>query len=41
MRERFSRIVIGQTGARMPVTAEDLKAAGAMTVLMKEWAIKP
>jgi formate--tetrahydrofolate ligase len=40
MRERFSRIVIGQTGARMPVTAEDLKAAGAMTVLMKE-AIKP
>jgi formate--tetrahydrofolate ligase len=40
MRERFSRIVIGQTKDRRPVTAEDLKAAGAMTVLMKE-AIKP
>ncbi|MEZ4680050.1 MAG: formate--tetrahydrofolate ligase [Caldilineaceae bacterium] len=40
MRERFSRIVIGQNSERKPVTAEDLKAAGAMTVLMKE-AIKP
>ena len=40
MRERFGRIVIGQTNGRKPVTAEDLKAAGAMTVLMKE-AIKP
>lgn len=40
MRERFSRIVIGQNGDRKPVTAEELKAAGAMTVLMKE-AIKP
>jgi len=40
MRERFSRIVIGQNTDKKPVTAEDLKAAGAMTVLMKE-AIKP
>ncbi len=40
MRERFSRIVIGQNGDKKPVTAEDLKGAGAMTVLMKE-AIKP
>ena len=40
MRERFGRIVIGQNGKREPVTAEELKAAGAMTVLMKE-AIKP
>lgn len=40
MRERFGRIVIGQASRRKPITAEDLKAAGAMTVLMKE-AIKP
>ncbi len=40
MRERFSRIVIGQNFDKKPVTAEDLRAAGAMTVLMKE-AIKP
>jgi len=40
MRERFSRIVIGQNRDRKPVTAEQLQAAGAMTVLMKE-AIKP
>ena len=40
MRKRFSRIVIGQSSKRTPVTAEDLQAAGAMTVLMKE-AIKP
>ncbi|MEZ4622311.1 MAG: formate--tetrahydrofolate ligase [Caldilineaceae bacterium] len=40
MRERFSRIVIGQNSERKPVTAEDLSAAGAMTVPMKE-AIKP
>jgi formate--tetrahydrofolate ligase len=40
MRERFGRIVVGQNGSKAPVTAEDLKAAGAMTVLMKE-AIKP
>lgn len=40
MRQRFGRIVIGQNGRRQSVTAEDLKAAGAMTVLMKE-ALKP
>ncbi|HXF61131.1 MAG TPA: formate--tetrahydrofolate ligase [Caldilineaceae bacterium] len=40
MRERFGRIVIGQSKDKTPITAEDLKAAGAMTVLMKE-AIKP
>ena len=40
MRERFGRVVIGQSHAKRPITAEDLKAAGAMTVLMKE-AIKP
>ncbi len=40
MRERFARIVIGQNKEKQPVTAEQLGAAGAMTVLMKE-AIKP
>ena len=40
MRERFARIVIGQNSDKKPVTAEQLGAAGAMTVLMKE-AIKP
>lgn len=40
MRERFERVVIGRSRARQPVTAGQLKAAGAMTVLMKE-AIKP
>jgi formate--tetrahydrofolate ligase len=40
MRERFARITIGNNSKRQPITAEMLKAAGAMTVLMKE-AIKP
>ena len=40
MRARFARIVIGQSRDKKPVTAEQLGAAGAMTVLMKE-AIKP
>lgn len=40
MRDRFERIVIGQSTDKKPVTAGQLKAAGAMTVLMKE-AIKP
>jgi len=40
MRDRFERIVIGQSMDKKPVTAGQLKAAGAMTVLMKE-AIKP
>ncbi len=40
MRERLGRIVIGTDADGNPVTAEDLKAAGVMTVIMKE-AIKP
>lgn len=40
LRERLGRIVVAQTRDGAPVTAEDLKAAGAMTVLLKE-AIKP
>lgn len=40
MRERFARIVIGLTNDKKPVTAEQIGAAGAMTVLMKE-AIRP
>jgi formate--tetrahydrofolate ligase len=40
MRERLGRIVIGSDPDGNPVTAEDLKAAGAMAVIMKE-AIKP
>jgi formate--tetrahydrofolate ligase len=40
MRSRFGRIVIGTDAEGNPVTAEDLKAAGVMTVIMKE-AIKP
>ncbi|GAB4278683.1 MAG: formate--tetrahydrofolate ligase [Coriobacteriia bacterium] len=40
MRERLGRIVIGTNRAGEPVTAEQLKCAGAMAVLMKD-AIKP
>jgi len=40
MRARLGRVVIGYTAKGEPVTAEDLKAAGAMTVIMRE-AIKP
>jgi len=40
MRERFGRIVIGLTRDRKPITAEQIGAAGAMTVLMRE-AIRP
>ena len=40
LRERLGRIVIGSTVDGEPITAEDLKAAGAMTVMMRE-AIKP
>jgi formyltetrahydrofolate synthetase len=36
LRRRLGRIVIGTTKAGMPVTAEDLKAAGAMAVLLKD-----
>ncbi len=40
MRERFARIVIGLNSRREPVTAGQIGAAGAMTVLMKD-AIRP
>jgi formate--tetrahydrofolate ligase len=40
LRERLGRIVIGNSTDGKPITAEDLKAAGAMTVILKE-AIKP
>jgi len=40
LRERLGRIVIGMNKKGEAVTAEDLGAAGAMTVLMKD-AIKP
>ncbi len=40
MRERFARIQVATNAEGKPVTAEDLKAAGAMTVLMKD-AIMP
>jgi formate--tetrahydrofolate ligase len=40
MRARLGRIVVGYTKAGEPMTAEQLHAAGAMTVIMRE-AIKP
>ena len=40
MRARLGRIVVGYTASGDPVTAEQLKAAGAMTVIMRE-AIMP
>ncbi|MFW6113485.1 MAG: formate--tetrahydrofolate ligase [Actinomycetota bacterium] len=40
LRERLSRIQVAYSYDGEPVTAEDLKAAGAMTVLLKE-ALKP
>jgi formate--tetrahydrofolate ligase len=40
IRQRLARMVVGSTFDGKAVTAEDLKAAGAMTVLMKD-AIKP
>ena len=40
LRERLAKIVVGNTTDGEPITAEDLKAAGAMTVILKE-AIKP
>ncbi|HEU5448166.1 MAG TPA: formate--tetrahydrofolate ligase, partial [Acidimicrobiia bacterium] len=40
LRQRLGRIVVGYTKQGEPVSAEDLKAAGAMTVIMRE-AIKP
>jgi len=40
LRQRLGKIVIGSTYDGKPVTAEDLKCAGAMTVLMRD-ALKP
>jgi formate--tetrahydrofolate ligase len=40
LRERLGAITVGSTHDGVPVTAEQLKAAGAMTVLLKE-TIKP
>ncbi len=40
LRERLGRIVIGSSTSGEPITAEDLRAAGAMAVILKE-AIKP
>jgi formate--tetrahydrofolate ligase len=40
LRARLGRIVVGSTMDGRPVTAEDLKAAGAMAVMMAD-AIKP
>jgi formate--tetrahydrofolate ligase len=40
LRERLGRIVVGNTTDGESITAEDLKVAGAMTVILKE-AIKP
>ena len=40
LRQRLSKIVIGSTYDGKAVTAEDLRCAGAMTVLLKD-AIKP
>jgi formate--tetrahydrofolate ligase len=40
LRERLGRIVIGNDTDGNPITAEDLKAAGSMAVIMRE-AIKP
>ena len=36
LQDRLSRMVVGQTGDRKPVTAADLQAQGAMTVLLKD-----
>jgi formate--tetrahydrofolate ligase len=40
MRERLGRIVIGSTTDGRPITAEELKTAGAMAAILKD-AIKP
>jgi len=40
LRERCSKMVIGQSTGRKPITAEDLGVAGAVTVMMKD-AIHP
>ncbi len=40
LKERLGRIIVAYTRDKQPVTAADLKAHGAMTVLLKD-AIKP
>ena len=40
LRARLGRIVIGNTTAGKPITADELSAAGAMTVILRD-AIKP
>jgi len=40
LRQRLGRVVVAYTHGRKPVTAADLKAQGAMTVLLKD-ALKP
>ena len=40
LKERLGRIIVGYTREGKPVTANDLKAVGAMTALLKD-AIKP
>ncbi|MFH1228630.1 MAG: formate--tetrahydrofolate ligase [Planctomycetota bacterium] len=40
LRQRLGRIVVAMTSSGKPVTADDLKCAGSMTMLMKE-ALKP
>jgi formate--tetrahydrofolate ligase len=40
LKERLGNIVVGYTAQQKPVTARDLKAHGAMTVLLKD-ALKP
>ncbi|HYZ12579.1 MAG TPA: formate--tetrahydrofolate ligase [Actinomycetota bacterium] len=40
LRERLGRIAVAETGEGQPVTAEDLRVAGAMAVIMKD-AVKP
>ncbi len=40
LRERLGRIIVGYTRDKKPVTAAELKAHGAMTVLLRD-AIKP
>jgi len=40
LRERLGRIVVAETRGGAPVTAEDLRVAGAMTVLLKD-AVRP
>ena len=40
LRERLGRVVVGYTADQEPVTAEQLQAAGVMTVLLRD-ALKP